>query len=245
MRSRPTGAESRNQKTTVGEKNYVTMDESWAVMDWQEYRRICMTCWVCNGPGCTVWRAESGRTARGEGYQPATLRPNERDVPFEGTDSNASFGRRIGKTALGRCPPVISRRRRSADRPIADRPASGTWPRTSLASFGCAPTGGVLDTHVPVPLELEPERPLKLMSEKCARGGQFLRADETLAEGHGDTLRAVETANFPGSGSGRIPTCPGTASGACSRRCAKTRSAPRPSATTRWPTGWRSARCRL
>lgn len=44
-------------------------------------------------------------------------------------------------------------------------------------------------------------------------GGQGLGADEALGEGHGDTLRAVETANLPGSGAARIPTCPGATSG--------------------------------
>jgi hypothetical protein len=44
-------------------------------------------------------------------------------------------------------------------------------------------------------------------------GGQGLGADEALGEGHGDTLRAVETANLPGSGAARVPTCPGATSG--------------------------------
>jgi hypothetical protein len=43
-------------------------------------------------------------------------------------------------------------------------------------------------------------------------GGQVLRANEALGEGHGDTVLAVETANLPGSGAARIPTCPGAAS---------------------------------
>ena len=44
-------------------------------------------------------------------------------------------------------------------------------------------------------------------------GRQVFGADEAFGEGHGDTLRAVETANLPGSGAARIPTCPGATSG--------------------------------
>ncbi len=48
---------------------------------------------------------------------------------------------------------------------------------------------------------------------------KVLHADEALGEGHGDTLRAVETANLPGSGAARIPTRPGAASGWRRRPC--------------------------